>query len=68
MNTEHNEIKEKLFLDGIDLYNQKQFYEAHEIWEELWTEYRQVDDKFIQALCVFLLMSNKNFVDNFFKN
>ena len=50
MNTEHNEIKEKLFLDGIDLYNQKQFYEAHEIWEELWTEYRQVDDKFIQAL------------------
>ena len=50
MNTEHNEIKEKLFLDGIDLYNQKKFYEAHEIWEDLWTEYRQVDDKFIQAL------------------
>tara|TARA_Y100000996_G_C22369725_1_gene580498 strand:+ start:178 stop:561 length:384 start_codon:yes stop_codon:yes gene_type:complete len=50
MNIQHNEIKEKLFLDGLNLFNKKQFYDAHEIWEELWTEYRQVDDKFIQGL------------------
>ena len=50
MNIQHKEIKEKLFLDGLKLFNEKKFYEAHEIWEDLWTEYRQVDDKFIQGL------------------
>ena len=50
MNIQHKEIKEKLFLDGLKLFNEKKFYEAHEIWEDLWTEYRQLDDKFIQGL------------------
>ena len=50
MNIQHKDIKEKLFLDGLKLFNKKKFYEAHEIWEDLWTEYRQPDDKFIQAL------------------
>tara|TARA_B100001094_G_C17965213_1_gene687514 strand:+ start:285 stop:668 length:384 start_codon:yes stop_codon:yes gene_type:complete len=50
MNIQHKDIKEKLFLDGLKLFNEKKFYEAHEIWEDLWTEYRQVDDKFIQGL------------------
>ena len=50
MNIQHKDIKEKLFLDGIKLFNEKKFYEAHEIWEDLWTEYRQADDKFIQGL------------------
>jgi len=50
MNIQHKDIKEKLFLDGLELFNEKKFYEAHEIWEDLWTEYRQADDKFIQAL------------------
>ena len=50
MNIQHKDIKETLFLDGLELYNKRKFYEAHEIWEDLWTEYRQADDKFIQAL------------------
>ena len=45
-----NNIKEKLFVDGITLFNEKKFYDAHEIWEELWSEYRLKDDLFIQGL------------------
>ena len=25
--------KEKLFIDGINYFNDKNFYDAHEIWE-----------------------------------
>ena len=45
-----NNIKEKLFIDGIALFNEKKFYDAHETWEELWSEYRLKDDLFIQGL------------------
>jgi len=45
-----NNIKEKLFIDGITLFNEKKFYDAHETWEELWSEYRLKDDLFIQGL------------------
>ena len=45
-----NNIKEKLFVDGIALFNEKKFYDAHEAWEELWSEYRSKDDLFIQGL------------------
>tara|TARA_X000001036_G_scaffold253628_1_gene236049 strand:- start:915 stop:1277 length:363 start_codon:yes stop_codon:yes gene_type:complete len=46
-----NDIKEKeLFKLGLKLFNHKQFYDAHEYWEELWLEYHLIDKKFIQGL------------------
>lgn len=42
--------KEKLFIDGINYFNDKNFYDAHEIWEELWNEYKLKDAIFIQGL------------------
>ena len=42
--------KAELFESGLRLFNDKQFYEAHEFWEELWLEYRLSDKKFIQGL------------------
>ena len=45
-----NNIKEKLFVDGITLFNEKKFYDAHETWEEEWSEYRLKDDLYIQGL------------------
>jgi uncharacterized protein len=30
------EERRRLFLDGIDHFNQRRFYEAHEVWEEIW--------------------------------
>jgi len=50
MSLEEKEIKDKLFLKGIEAFNNKNFYDAHEHWEELWSDYILKDAKFIQAL------------------
>ena len=42
--------KQKLFLKGVELFNNKQFYDAHDYWEELWSEYYLPDANFIQGL------------------
>lgn len=39
-----------LYLKGIELFNACEFFEAHEAWEELWTEYRGPSRKFLQGL------------------
>ena len=41
---------EKLFLNGLKHYHSRDFFEAHEVWEELWSEYYLEDRKFIQGL------------------
>ena len=41
---------EALFQKGIDAFNNRQFYDAHEFWEELWLEYKLEDADFIQGL------------------
>ena len=42
-----NDIEKKhhLFMMGLKLFNDKQFYDAHEYWEELWLEYHLQDKK-----------------------
>jgi uncharacterized protein len=39
-----------LYLRGIEYFNVCDFFEAHETWEELWTEYRGPARKFYQGL------------------
>ncbi|MEX2169630.1 MAG: DUF309 domain-containing protein [Pirellulales bacterium] len=39
-----------LYLKGIEYFNDCEFFEAHEIWEELWTEYRGPLRQFYQGL------------------
>jgi len=39
-----------LYLQGIEYFNECDFFEAHETWEELWTEYRGDGRKFYQGL------------------
>ena len=41
---------EVLFQKGIDAFNNRHFYDAHEFWEELWLEYKLEDADFIQGL------------------
>tara|TARA_B100001964_G_C13770243_1_gene395680 strand:- start:114 stop:506 length:393 start_codon:yes stop_codon:yes gene_type:complete len=50
MNTKEDNIKQKLFIKGIEAFNNNAFYDAHEYWEDLWSDYRLKDAKFIQAL------------------
>jgi predicted metal-dependent hydrolase len=38
------------YLAGIEYFNACDFFEAHEAWEELWTEYQGPSRKFYQGL------------------
>jgi len=42
--------KEVLFIKGIESFNNKEFYDAHEFWEDLWSDYPLRDALFIQGL------------------
>jgi len=42
--------EDHLFNKGIIAFNKRQFYDAHEYWEELWLNYKLPDAKFIQGL------------------
>lgn len=39
-----------LYLQGIEHFNECDFFEAHEVWEELWSEYRGPARKFYQGM------------------
>ena len=39
-----------LYAEGIRHFNECEFFEAHEVWEELWTEYRGPARRFYQGL------------------
>lgn len=41
---------EKYFSDGLEAFNNKNFYDAHEHWEDLWTNYYFKDRLLIQGL------------------
>ena len=42
--------KETLFMKGVECFNNKEFYDAHEFWEDLWLNYKLEDAKFVQGL------------------
>ena len=42
-----------LFQQGIDLFNAEEFFECHELLEEVWTFSRQPDRWFLQSLIHF---------------
>ena len=45
-----DEKKEMLYFKGLQAYEEKEFFEAHELWEELWSEYYLTDRTLIQGL------------------
>ena len=38
------------YLQGISYFNECEFFEAHEVWEELWADYQGPSRKFYQGL------------------
>jgi predicted metal-dependent hydrolase len=44
------ETYDPLYLAGIAHFNACDYYESHEVWEELWTEYRGPSRKYYQGL------------------
>jgi len=45
-----DEAYDPRYLEGIEHFNVCDFFEAHEVWEELWADYRGPDRKFYQGL------------------
>ena len=38
------------YLEGLRLFNEEEFFEAHDVWEELWSESLGDEKKFLQGL------------------
>ena len=45
-----DKIKDDLYNKGVEAFEKHEFYDAHEHWEDLWSDYRLKDAKFVQAL------------------
>ena len=43
-------IKEDLFIRGVVAFNNQDFYDAHEYWEEIWSDYKLSDPDIIQGM------------------
>ena len=41
---------DKLFFAGLEFFNQGEYFDAHESWEEMWSEFNLPDRVFIQGL------------------
>jgi len=42
--------QQKLYQEGLTYFNNKNYYDAHEEWEELWINYKLKDALLIQGL------------------
>lgn len=38
------------YLEGIDRFNRGDYFDAHEVWEDLWHDCQNVDQRFYQSL------------------
>ena len=54
----------ELFNKGVICFNNKEYYDAHEYWEELWLDYKLIDAKFIQGLIQLAVSYFHFFNDN----
>ena len=50
MSINDQKIMKDLFDKGLKSFNEKKFYDAHEFWEDLWSDFRLSDAKFVQGL------------------
>ena len=44
------DIERKLYYDGIQLFNEREFFEAHEVWEDAWHMAYGLKHSFYQGL------------------
>lgn len=46
-------VPERLFPQGVELFNRREFFDCHEVLEEIWTPARGPERLFLQALIHF---------------
>jgi uncharacterized protein len=44
------DIPDERFLTGVELFNLGEYFDAHEVWEELWMDCPATERRFVQAL------------------
>jgi hypothetical protein len=44
------DLEKKLYLDGIHLFNDHEFFEAHEVWEDIWHMAYGIKHDFYQGM------------------
>jgi len=44
------DVSQHAYLEGIKLFNSRNFFEAHEVLEDVWRESRNPERKFLQSL------------------
>jgi uncharacterized protein len=42
--------KNRLYGEGLEAFNSRKFFEAHELWEDVWRQTPDPDRKFLQGL------------------
>src|SRR3569623_1097997 len=45
-----SDLEKKLYFDGIHLFNEHEFFEAHEVWEDAWHMAAGVKHEFYQGM------------------
>jgi uncharacterized protein len=43
-------VREEEYRRGIRLFNERNFFDAHEVWEDVWRESSGAEKKFLQGL------------------
>lgn len=41
---------DRRYVEGVEFFNDFEFFEAHEVWEDMWQEYQGPSRKFYQGL------------------
>src|SRR5687768_7583276 len=44
------DLEKKRYLDGIQLFNEHEFFEAHEAWEDVWHHVHGLKHEFYQGM------------------
>ncbi len=44
------DMPQQLYLEGIELFNRAEFFDAHEVLEDVWRDARNPERKFLQSL------------------
>lgn len=42
--------KRRLYAEGLEAFNSRKFFEAHELWEDVWRATPEPDKRFLQGL------------------
>jgi uncharacterized protein len=58
-------VQEEGYRRGIRLFNERQFFDAHEVWEDVWRDSKAPEKKFLQGLIQVAVAFHHHSTGNF---